>query len=77
MMKLDIKRFYIGKDVSVNCPMCSHENILDGKHNYLSYPDTGKKNELYFCCQHCDCDLEIDVYIDVKINPQPCSVRNQ
>ena len=78
-MELDIKRFYIPFDLNPVCPFCHKENILkqDTHFHYLSYPDTEKKQFLYWCCQHCDEDLEMLIDFDIKFNAQYCTVKAQ
>jgi len=62
------KRFYLpGIIIKHKCPECDTENINNLGENYLSYPITNKKEEIYFCCIKCNHEYLKSITIKMSV----------
>lgn len=54
-----IKRCYVeGAEIVVDCPKCGAKMTSDFSGDYLSYPEIGKQDTRYLCCEVCECNDE-------------------
>lgn len=51
--RVEVKRFYLPFEVTVNCPKCGKPCTEDLRQNYLSYPTIGGIADLSVECPEC------------------------
>jgi len=66
-VQLSVKRFYLPVKIERNCPSCNNKCKVDLDSNYLSYPTVNQKEQIYFCCNECDQEFEIDTILKISI----------
>ena len=57
-----IKRCYGEGKIEANCPKCGQILKYDFEQDYLSHPNEGEDDELYFYCSLCGVDLKMPIY---------------
>jgi len=66
----DDRRLYVkGKISGIICPTCKKKNTYKfdpSLGQYLDYPEKGKKTAIYFCCEHEDCEEDIEIPMVIK-----------
>lgn len=62
------KRFYPPITVKRECPSCKQELLVNlaGDTSPMSYPVTEQASQVYFICNHCEADLELDVTLSLS-----------
>ena len=74
---LEIKRCYVKINVDMLCLRC-HKKVKYDNDQYLSYPEVGDVEQLYFYCDNCDagiyvpakvksCVMEFDAHFDKAV----------
>ena len=62
------KRFYLpGIVIKGKCPKCKTILENDLGENCLSYPQTNKLEEVYFCCNNCDKEFSKQIVIKISV----------
>jgi len=64
---LEVKRFYLPIQIERNCPKCGTKCEHDLSQDYLSYPTVNKKESIYFYCNECEHEFEIDVKLKISL----------
>jgi len=69
--EIDVKRFYIpGVTVRAECPECGAVHESDLGVDYLSYPELGKPEPVYFICEDGEdhyVEFDVEVIIGLTI----------
>ena len=65
--ELGVKRFYLPIQIKRNCPNCDNQCVRDLSSDYLSYPTLNAKEQMYFYCEKCGTEFEIDVILQIGL----------
>lgn len=65
--ELQIKKCYLPFAIEVQCPYCEVNNNKDFCDDYLSYPVTSVKEEIYVCCKECEEEFYFDVTLKLSL----------
>ena len=63
---ISVKRFYLPITLIRKCPNCGYSCKKDLRIDYLSYPTINKKEHIYFYCN--DCGHEFNINATLKIS---------
>lgn len=62
------KRVYLENTIICDKCKCGHGNVLNlGSHRCLDYPEVGKKDILYYCCEQCGEDCQIEYKLEMNL----------
>lgn len=62
------KRFYLpGIIIKHTCKKCGEKLKFDLGIDYISYPETNKPENIYFCCDKCDIEYEKQIIIRTQV----------
>jgi len=64
---LEVKRFYFDGKLEIDCPTCKTKMVRDFSEDYLSYPNFGEEEGLYFYCEDCEKEFEMPGVINATI----------
>lgn len=62
--ELNVKRLYFDGVIKIECLKCKEKMKMDFSEDYLSYPTTGEKIELYFYCDKCESEYYLPANLE-------------
>lgn len=66
--ELNIKRLYLDGIVLYKpCPDCGTDIKIDMGEDYMSYPEVGTEEEVYYYCDECDTEASCKVILTIEV----------
>ncbi len=66
---INVKRLYLdGVGFEEPCPNCHKPHAVDLGESCLSHPQVGVPEEVFFYCEDCDIEYDIDVVLNITVN---------
>lgn len=63
----DVKRCYVDIKIDSICPNCQEPITADLSRDYISHPEVGDKDSVYFYCAKCGSDSSMNMIIGETI----------